>query len=246
MKLIQVKDKDEMSRLGAKHIIHRVNNQPKLVLGLATGGTPLGTYHYLVDEYNKKRISYQDVTTVNLDEYVGLTQKHPNSYHTYMEENLFKFIDIPLNKTHIPDGSADNLDKECQEYDTLIESLGGIDLQLLGIGENGHIGFNEPGTSFDQRTHVIELTESTRVANARYFSKIEDVPKFAITMGILTICESKEIVLLVSGENKAEALDQLLRQKKEDEAFPASALIHHPNLTIYADESALSLYKSKR
>lgn len=170
---------------------------------------------------------------------MGLGEEHPQSYHTYMKEHLFSNIDIQLQHTYLPEGTAKDLSKECQHYDRLIEKLGGIDLQLLGIGQNGHIGFNEPGTSFESRTHGIDLLESTRQANARYFSNVNEVPRHAITMGIRSIVESKEILLLASGKKKSSVLRRLL-EGNVTEDFPASILTTHPQVTLIADESALS------
>ncbi|RYL92212.1 glucosamine-6-phosphate deaminase [Sporolactobacillus sp. Y61] len=245
MKLITVANQKALSQRAAKAISDFIHEKPQAVLGLATGGTPEGTYKELVEDYNKNHTSYKQVTTVNLDEYVGLIQDDPNSYHHYMKEKLFNHVDLRADHCFLPDGNAASLKEACLKYDRLIEHLGGIDLQLLGIGQNGHIGFNEPGTPHDIGTHVVTLTPSTRAANARYFSSLSEVPEKAITMGIGTILKSKAILLIASGKAKAEAMKELLSSTKSDEKFPASALIQHPNVTIIADEAALSLVPGK-
>jgi len=245
MRVIEVKDYREMSERAAAHILDYVNGMKSCTLGLATGGTPIGTYRSLVEAYRNKKVSFNHVYTVNLDEYVGLSAAHPNSYRFYMQENLFNHIDIPAEHTHIPNGMAADLAEECRRYEELIERLGGVDLQLLGIGINGHIGFNEPGTSFSSRTHLVKLTESTRSANARFFSNPEEVPTHAITMGIETIMRSREILLLAGGIKKAEILYKLFTEPV-DEQIPASILQTHPNVTIIADSEALSRVKEKK
>ncbi|MBM7646551.1 glucosamine-6-phosphate deaminase [Scopulibacillus daqui] len=241
MKIIQAENYKDLSEKAAKFIIDYVRNKPDLVLGLATGGTPEGTYEYMVDDFKKNKTTYKDVKSVNLDEYVGLSPENPNSYHAYMYNHLFKHIDIPENQRNIPNGAADDLEAECKRYDQLIASLGGVDLQLLGIGHNGHIGFNEPGTSFEKRTHLVELTRSTRRANARFFNTIDEVPTHALTMGIKAIMESKHILLIASGKGKAEAMRRLICEENISEDFPASSLQDHSHVTIIADKEALSL-----
>lgn len=238
MKMIEVKDYNQMCKKAADYIIEKVRQSPKIKLGLATGGTPIGVYANLIDDYQMNGTSYQEVTTFNLDEYIGLSGEDPNSYRFYMDDHLFDHINVKKDKTHIPNGNADDAEKECADYENLIAKHGGIDLQILGIGSNGHIGFNEPGTSFDSETHIIDLAPSTREANARFFDSLEDVPSQAITMGISTIMKSKEILLLISGETKREALLQLLNGDI-DESFPASVLRNHPCVTIIADEAAI-------
>ena len=238
MKLIPVKDYEEMSRLGAEEIIGLVKTNPKAVLGLATGSTPTRLYQHLIEDHERNHTSYKDVTTFNLDEYIGLDASHPQSYRSFMNHVLFRHIDIPLEQTFIPNGMAKDLEEECKRYDSLIKEKGGIDLQILGIGVNGHIAFNEPGTPFESRTHIIPLTESTRVANSRFFNSMDEVPTHAITMGIGTILESKEIILLISGKSKQEAMRRLLSEGQTTD-FPASALKNHPNVIIFADQEAL-------
>ncbi|PFA70471.1 glucosamine-6-phosphate deaminase [Bacillus sp. AFS015802] len=242
MKLIEVKDYQEMSQVAADYLLSKIKGSDKLTLGLATGGTPQGLYEALIHDHQESMTSYQHVSTFNLDEYIGLSGKHPNSYCHYMNENLFKHIDIGSENTHIPSGKATDLEQECKAYDEKIRLNGGIDLQVLGIGSNGHIGFNEPGTSFESSTHIVKLTPSTREANARYFDSIDEVPTHAITMGIASIMKSKEILLLASGQSKQEALKKLV-QGDISENFPASILNRHDKVTVIADEEALAKVK---
>jgi glucosamine-6-phosphate deaminase len=239
MKIIEVKDYQQMSNRAADYIITKVVEDPSIKLGLATGGTPVGTYKCLIEDHQKNRTSYQKVTTFNLDEYIGLSGDNKNSYRYFMNNQLFDSIDINKAKTNIPSGIATDFHEECIRYEDIISGYGGIDLQILGIGSNGHIGFNEPGTSFDSKTHIVELTTSTIRANARFFNRIEEVPTQAITMGISTIMNSKEILLLVSGEKKREALFRLLNGEVH-ESFPASVLKNHPCVTIIADKAAIA------
>jgi len=226
--------------MAATQIISKIHANQRLNLGLATGSTPTGVYKRLIQDHEVNKTPYKQVNTFNLDEYIGISKKDPNSYHYFMCENLFDHIDIPLDHTHIPDGTAKDLDEECRRYEQFIQEHGGIDLQILGIGQNGHIGFNEPGTSFGSRTHIINLAESTRKANSRFFESLEDVPTQAITMGIASIMESKEIFLLVSGASKAEALARLVNGEVSEQ-FPASVLKNHQNVTIFADKEASAI-----
>ncbi|MFD1609370.1 glucosamine-6-phosphate deaminase [Oceanobacillus luteolus] len=237
MKFIKVKDFKEMSMKAAEMIADRVKESEKPVLGLATGSTPEGLYKILVEKYKQGEIDFSNTVTFNLDEYIGLPDDDPQSYHYFMNENLFKHINIPAENTHVPSGIAEDVQQECRDYESLIQSTGKIDLQILGIGKNGHIGFNEPGTAFDIRTHIVDLDETTIQANARFFDSIDDVPTKAITMGIGTILESKEILMIISGEGKQEAVTKLL-QGEISEDFPASALHKHPNTTVIIDEAA--------
>lgn len=240
MKLISTSNYEKLSQQAAEEIISRIKKNASLNLGLATGSTPTGLYKELIKDHKENNTSYKEINTFNLDEYIGIPKKDRNSYHYFMCENLFEHIDIPLEQTHIPDGTAKDLDEECRRYEQFIYEHGGIDLQILGIGQNGHIGFNEPGTPFDSRTHIIDLAESTRKANSRFFDSLEDVPKQAITMGIASIMNSKEIFLLVSGASKAEALARLMTGDVSEQ-FPASALKSHDNVTIFADKDAAAL-----
>jgi glucosamine-6-phosphate deaminase len=239
MKIIEANDYQDMSKLAADYMIQKISTFPKLKLGLATGGTPLGIYSNLIADHQKNGTSYREVSSFNLDEYVGLTANDPNSYRYYMDHNFFDHIDIQKNNTFVPRGDVKDTQEECDAYEELLHKNTGIDLQILGIGKNGHIGFNEPGTSFESKTHVVNLTPSTRLANARYFNSLEEVPTKAISMGIATIMNSKEILLLISGEQKKEALHRLLTGAV-DESFPASVLKNHPYVTIIADKAAIA------
>ncbi|QDP41291.1 glucosamine-6-phosphate deaminase [Radiobacillus deserti] len=242
MQITEVKHYEEMSKKASELIINRIKQMPKTVLGLATGSTPEGMYKELVQAHKNGEISFSNTTTYNLDEYIGLPSEDKNSYRFYMNDRLFHHIDIPLEQTNVPNGMASDLTKECKVYDESIRQSGGIDLQVLGIGVNGHIGFNEPGTSFETGTHVVQLAPSTIHANARFFASEEDVPKQAITMGIQSIMKSKEIILLISGAKKADAVFQLLHGEVS-EIFPASILQNHQNVHLIADEAALSKVK---
>lgn len=246
MNIIEAKDYQDMSKKAAEYLIEKIRHTPNINLGMATGGTPEGMYKLLIADHQKNHTSYKNVTTFNLDEYVGLSGDNPQSYRYFMDEKLFNHIDIPKSHTHVPKGDAADLNKQCADYETLIQEHGGVDLQILGIGGNGHIGFNEPGTSFASKTQVMELAPSTIEANARYFNSPEEVPGLAITMGIATIMNSKEILLLISGETKREALSRLLHDDEITENFSASILKNHPHVTIIADKAALGNGISKQ
>ncbi len=239
MQLICTKDYDEMCQKAVEQVIRTVREKESPTLGLATGVTPIGVYQKLVADHWQNRTSYRHVVTFNLDEYVGLGPNDETSYHYFMWENFFDHVDIPEQQTHIPHGKADDLEEECKQYERLIEEAGGIDLQILGIGVNGHIGFNEPGTPFDAPTHVVKLSESTRKANQSFFDSLDRVPEYAITMGLSTIMKSKKILLLISGKHKASILQQLLSGEVTED-LPATILIKHPHVTIIADEDACS------
>ncbi|MCC5800785.1 glucosamine-6-phosphate deaminase [Rossellomorea vietnamensis] len=245
MKVIVNRTYEDVSHSASQYIQTQIKHNPHSVLGLATGSTPLGLYKKLVMDYRAGHTDYSKVSTINLDEYVGLSKTHPQSYHTFMRNNLFSHINIIDQHTHIPNGQAMNLGEECARYNRTLELLGPPDILILGIGENGHIGFNEPGTSFNEKTQVVKLKESTRRANARLFSSIHDVPKEAITMGIESILSSTCILLLATGERKNKAIQQLLEGKIHEE-FPASALHLHPNVTLIVDESAYNRDASPR
>lgn len=240
MKIIEAEDYQEMSEFAADYISRKVRSSEKINLGLATGGTPIGTYTKLIEDHRKNQTSYKNTSTFNLDEYVGLSGEHPNSYRHYMNEKLFNHLDIKKSNTHIPRGDSRDMLQECLDYEKKIAECGGIDLQILGIGSNGHIGFNEPGTSFNSNTHLVRLAPSTLEANARYFESLEKVPTKAITMGITSIMKSKEILLLISGERKRKALSHLM-EGEVNESFPASILRNHPHVTIVADKAALGM-----
>lgn len=226
----------------AKDIIDLINDKHDCVLGLATGSTPLGIYKNLQESYLKGEVSFKDVRTFNLDEYVGLKNEHPQSYYMFMRNNLFDKIDINLNNVHFPSGKTN---EELQNYDLEIEKNGGIDFQILGIGSNGHIAFNEPGTPFSSMTHFVKLKDSTRIDNSRFFNSIDEVPTHAITMGLQTIMKAKRIVLIALGENKSEAIFRLFNET-QNEDLPASILLSHPNVTIYCDENASKKIVGKR
>ena len=228
---IEVENYAEMSRLAAAIFEQQLLEKPDSVLGLATGGSPVGFYEALVKQFQQGGFTFKDAQSFNLDEYVGIAPIDSTSYHSYMERQLFSHIDLPLESRHLPDGMAENIPSECDHYEQAIVQSGGIDLQLLGIGVNGHIGFNEPGTSFLSKTHVVELADETREENAKYFPSKEDVPKHAITMGISTIMKAKKIVLLAFGEHKLEAIKRL-RFEGISEDFPASILKEHPHVTV--------------
>ena len=239
MRLIKAKTYDDMSRKVANILSAHVILKPNSVLGLATGSTVIGTYKQLIDWYRKDDLDFDMVSTVNLDEYVGLDSTHEQSYRYYMNHNFFNHINIRMSQTYLPDGKAKDIVSECQSYEYKIKSLGGVDVQLLGLGHNGHIGFNEPDKAFEQTTHCVTLEENTRTANARFFSNIDEVPTHAITMGIKTIMQAKQIVLAVSGADKAEILKKVLTGPVTP-GIPGSILQMHPDVIVVADEAALS------
>jgi glucosamine-6-phosphate deaminase len=238
LKIISTENYQEMSIKAGLLLTEKIRSNPAITLGLATGSTPKGIYQFLIKDHQDNHTTYNQVKSVNLDEYIGLAPSNPNSYRYFMQHNLFEHLDIQGSNTYLPNGTVSDLEAECNRYEKLIEGIGGVDLQLLGIGQNGHIGFNEPGTSFNSRTHIITLAENTRLANSRFFNSIDEVPKQAITMGIATILKSTEIFLLASGEAKAEALARLINDGMSED-FPASALKLHENVTIIADKDAL-------
>ncbi len=240
MNIIKATDYNDMSRKAANIISAQVILKPNSVLGLATGSSPLGLYSELVKRYKQGDLDFSQVKSVNLDEYMGLTHDNPQSYYYFMNENLFGHINIVPENTHVPDGTAANAEQACAEYEKVIQSLGGIDLQLLGLGNNGHIGFNEPGTAFEQHTHCVELTESTIQANSRFFEKLEDVPTKACTMGIKSIMMAKKILIIVNGKGKADIVHKAFFGPVTPQV-PASILQMHPDVTLVADEEALSL-----
>ena len=234
-KWIEAANYDELSKIAATIFIDQLKKDSAMVFGMATGGTPEGFYKKLVAAYKAGEISFKQAKSFNLDEYIGIDPANEASYHYYMDYNLFNHIDMKRENIYLPAGNKSNLEKAAAEYDALINTAGNIDIQLLGIGVNGHIGFNEPGTPFDLGTNIVELAQSTREANQVYFDSIDDVPTHAITMGIKTILSSKKIVLLISGASKQEAFDRL-RSGVVTEDFPASALHNHPDVTvIYTD-----------
>ena len=239
MKIIHAKDYNALSRKAANIISAQVILKPESVLGLATGSSPLGIYRQLIIWYEKGDLDFSATTAVNLDEYCNLPPDNPQSYHAFMRQNFFDHININPARVHIPNGMASDLETECRRYDQLIQSLGGIDLQLLGIGRNAHIGFNEPDSAFAQTTHCVDLTESTIEANKRFFASADDVPRQAYTMGIGTIMRAKKILLIVNGEAKADIVAKAFFGPVTPQV-PASILQMHPDVTIVADEAALS------
>lgn len=242
MKLYRTKDYEDLSRKAANVIFSQVIEKPDCVLGLATGSTPIGTYKELIAKYQAGDIDFSSVKSANLDEYKGLPRENDQSYYYFMNANLFKHINIDLANTNIPDGMKPDAKTECERYEEVIKSLGGVDLQVLGLGHNGHIGFNEPAEQFDQITHCVDLQESTIEANKRFFADINDVPKQAYTMGIGTIMSAKKILLIVSGPDKAQILHDVLCGPVTPHV-PASILQFHPNVIVVADEAALALMK---
>ena len=239
MKIIRAKDYKDMSRKAANVISAQVIMKPNCVLGLATGGTPVGTYAQLIDWYNKGDVDFSDVTTVNLDEYRGISRENDQSYWYFMHKNFFNSVNIRPDHIHVPDGSNPDAAAACRDYDEIIRSVGGIDLQLLGIGPDGHIGFNEPGAAFELGTHCVDLTESTIEANKRFFDKKEDVPRQAYTMGIKSIMQARKVLMIANGATKADIIKQAFFGPVTPEV-PASILQMHPDFVLVLDEEAAS------
>lgn len=235
LKWIKAESYEEMSKIAAEIFKEELQVNREMVLGLATGGTPEGFYKELVNAYKAGEISFADAKSFNLDEYIGISPENEASYHYYMDQQLFNHINMKDENIHVPTGDTSDLAKAAADYDAMIEAAGNVDIQLLGIGVNGHIGFNEPGTPFSLGTNVVELTESTREANKIYFDSLDEVPTHAITMGIQTIMNAKKVVLLISGASKQEAYNRL-RSGEITEDFPASALHKHKDvIVIYTD-----------
>ncbi len=237
MQFLAAESYEQLSQWAAERVIAQVNANPHSVLGLPTGSTAIGMYAELVAAYHGDIVSFRDVTTFNLDEYCGLAPENPQSYHYFMNEHLFKYIDIKANRVHIPDGLVDDPALVCGNYELAIREAGGIDLQVLGLGNNGHIGFNEPDDHFPVRTHCVDLTPSTREANSRLFNSIDEVPWKAYTMGVGTIMQAREILVLVSGAQKAKILKEVMEGPVKPEV-PASILQMHRDVTIIADKEA--------
>lgn len=234
MKIAVCENYDELSNKAFEVIKEQVVEKPDSVLGLATGSSPVGMYKDMIKDHKENGTSYKDVVTYNLDEYVGIDRNDPQSYYTFMNENLFSGIDIDPKNTHVPYG---NTKEDCEKYE---DSVNGVDIQVLGIGQNGHIGFNEPGTSFDEPTHIVDLTENTREANARFFDNdIDKVPAQAITQGIGTIMKAKKILLVANGANKADAVKAMIEGPVSVEC-PASVLQNHPDVVVVIDKEAAS------
>lgn len=239
MKIIKASDYYDMSRKAANIISAQIIMKPNCVLGLATGSTPVGAYKQLVEWYNKGDLDFSEVTTVNLDEYKGLPKEDPQSYYYFMNENLFSKVNIDTSRTFLPDGTQPDSGIACREYNAIIHSLGGVDLQLLGLGHNGHIGFNEPGIAFETETHCVTLSERTIKANMRFFLSEENVPRQAYTMGIKTIMSAHKILVVVSGTDKAEIFREAFFGPVTPQ-IPASILQLHPDVIVVADRDALS------
>ena len=240
MKILVGEDYKQMSRKAANIISAQILMKPDCVLGLATGSTPIGTYDQLVDWYNKGDLDFSKVTTINLDEYKGLEPTNDQSYRYFMNTHLFDGVNINKANTNVPNGLEPDSVKACNEYNEIINKSGGIDLQLLGLGLNGHIGFNEPGSAFEKETHCVDLTESTIQANSRFFDSFDKVPKQAYTMGIKTIMQAKKIVVVVNGANKAQIVKDAFFGPVTP-LVPASVLQLHNDVTLVGDKEALSL-----
>ena len=239
MRIYKAKDYEEMSRKAAGIVSAQIIMKPECVLGLATGSTPVGLYKQLIEWYRNGDLDFSGVRTVNLDEYKGISRENDQSYYYFMHQNLFDHVNIDPERTNVPNGMEPDAEKECGRYEELILSLGGVDLQLLGLGHNGHIGFNEPGEAFEKETHCVDLTESTIEANKRFFASAEDVPKQAYTMGIKTIMQAKKILVVVNGEAKADIVERAFFGPVTPEV-PASILQMHNDVTLVGDEAALA------
>jgi glucosamine-6-phosphate deaminase len=237
MRIIVVEDYQKMSRQAARFIAQKILLNPNLVVALPTGNTPLGLYHELVRMFKEGLLNFSQITVFNLDEYLGLSPQHPQTFRSYMQEYFWNHVNLRPESCHIPSSLPEDPETECARYEQLIETCGGLDLAVLGIGENGHIAFNEPGTPFESLTHVARLSPETRAREASRFGGLDKVPTHAITMGIKTIMHAREILLLASGEEKADALSRSLKGPVTPE-IPASILQLHPNLTVIADSSA--------
>lgn len=240
MRVIIEEDYEAMSKKAALLVASQINLKPNAVLGLATGETPLGMYRQLIKMYRKGEIDFSEVITFNLDEYYRLFPDNPRSYHYYMQENFFNHINIHPGNTHLPDGMAADIDEECSRYEEMIRQNGGIDLQILGVGSNGHIGFNEPAERLNVTTHLVSLTEETIRANSRFFNSPDDVPRKAVSVGIATILKARRIILLASGRNKARAIKKTVNGYV-DTKVPSSLLQTHPEVTLIIDQEAASL-----
>lgn len=239
MRIYKTKDYEEMSRKAASIIAAQVIAKPNCVLGLATGSTPIGAYKKLVEWYENGDLDFSEVTTVNLDEYKGLPKQNDQSYYYFMNDNLFNHVNINKERTFLPDGTEADSEAACKKYEEIVRSVGGADLQLLGMGHNGHIGFNEPSDIFEKDTHCVDLAESTIQANKRFFASEADVPRQAYTMGIGTIMSAKKILIVISGEEKAETVKKAFFGPITTQV-PASILQLHPDVVVVADEAALS------
>lgn len=244
IQFVCAKDYDEMSRKAANVISSQMIIKPNAVLGLATGSTPIGTYKYLAERCAAGDLDFSQITSVNLDEYKGLTHDNDQSYYYFMNANLFSKVNIDLKNTYVPDGTIEDAEEACRKYDAIVAASGGVDLQLLGLGHNGHIGFNEPAEVFPKGTHCVDLAKSTIEANARFFASIDDVPTQAYTMGIQTIMSAKKILMVVSGADKAEIVEKAFFGDVTP-FVPASILQLHQDVTIVGDEAAFSRIMDK-
>jgi len=244
MRVIEGKDYEEMSRKAAIVIASQVSEKPNCVLGLATGSSPIGTYAQLVEWYKMGDLDFSEVSSVNLDEYRGLSPENDQSYRYFMQTNFFDHININPENTYVPNGLEADSNKACEDHNEAIRKLGGIDLQLLGLGLNGHIGFNEPAADFPKGTHCVDLTESTIQANSRFFASIDEVPTQAYTMGIQNIMLAKKILIVVNGEAKADIVAEAFLGPVTPQV-PASILQMHPDVTLVGDSAALSVYKKR-
>ncbi|MBX3421198.1 MAG: glucosamine-6-phosphate deaminase [Pirellulaceae bacterium] len=244
MRVVILPDMQAVSLRAADYICELINSYPDAVLGLATGSTPLGTYQELIRRYFQQQVDFSEVVTFNLDEYVGLPRHHEQTYYSFMHQNFFSHVQIDSQRCHLPDGQCADLNTECLRYEALIDDSGGIDLQMLGIGSDGHIGFNEPGSSLASRTRVKGLTERTRQDNSRFFSSIDQVPRLAITMGVGTIMEAEHIMLLATGQRKAAAVRDFI-EGPVSSMVPASGLQMHPKVTVLLDPDAASLLQRR-
>lgn len=238
MEYLFCKNADEVSDRAAEIVLRAVAAKPDIVLGLSTGSTPLGLYERLARAYGEGRADFSKVRSFNLDEYVGLSPENENSYGYYMRKNLFDRINIRRENAHVPSGIAEDSEAYCEEYERRIEEVGGIDLMILGVGENGHIAFNEPDLKLSANTHVVDLTEDTITVNSRFFRSVDEVPKQAVTMGVGTILRSKKILLLATGSKKAPVIERLQREPYFSTDFPVSFLFGHRDVTVLADSVA--------
>jgi len=240
MRIIIEENYQAISKKGALLVASQINLKPNSVLGLSTGDTPLGMYQELIKMYKSDEIDFAEIVTFNLDEYYRLPPENPQSYHYYMKNNFFKYVNLRPGKTHLPDGMTEDIAKECVDYEEKIKRSGGIDLQVLGIGSNGHIGFNEPGDQLNVTTHLVNLTPETISSNSRFFNSPEEVPRQAISVGRATILKAERIICLASGTNKAEAIKQTV-SGHVDTRIPSSLLQTHPEVTFIIDREAASL-----
>ncbi|USB32465.1 glucosamine-6-phosphate deaminase [Paenibacillus sp. YPG26] len=237
LNIVKVSSDEQFNEVGAGLVAGLLQSNPRAILGLATGSTPVGVYSQLIELFQKGLISFAQTRSFNLDEYIGLAPDHPESYRRFMNEKLFNHIDIDMRNTHVPDGTAADPEQAALEYTRMLDEAGQIDLQLLGIGHNGHIGFNEPADELQAHTHVVELKKDTRAANARFFNSVDEVPTHAMTMGIGSILKSRQILLMAKGASKADILKRALTGPLTTQC-PASLLQTHPNVVILVDQAA--------